>query len=165
MEPSPETFIEIGMLCAAWSHLEAVSETTAWGVLDADERLGAIITWRLDLRLRWQLILEHAPKKHQQADIDMLRQINKDLVIVTRDRNIVVHGIIHAEIEMTGPKPEYGTRLPHDDSHKLTRPPCWTIFCGAEAGRIFPDFDKSGLNHQGQHRCNRTTRTDFQQGP
>jgi hypothetical protein len=50
MEPSAETKQEIGQLCMAWSFLEAMSEKTLWGIIDADEKFGPLITWRLDVR-------------------------------------------------------------------------------------------------------------------
>lgn len=73
MEPSPETFKEIGVLCVAWSSLEKCAEATIWGLLVADEKLGTVITGRLDLRARFELILQHAPKKHSPADVQELR--------------------------------------------------------------------------------------------
>jgi hypothetical protein len=94
-EASPAIFQEVGRLCSAWSFLEKRTENMLWGILDADERLGPIITWRLDLRGRWQLILKHAHKKHGADQIKELRNMNKDIVVVTRDRNIIVHGLIH----------------------------------------------------------------------
>lgn len=57
MEPSPQTFEEIGRLCVAWSYLEHVTEQTIWGVLELDDKLGPLITTRLDMRGRWDLIL------------------------------------------------------------------------------------------------------------
>src|ERR1700730_5237407 len=102
MEPSIETFEEIGRVCAAWDYLESVTEATVWGIIDADERLGPVITARLDLRGRWQMILEHAPKKLDAGKCEVLRKINKDLTPVMRDRNIIVHGLIHASIVVEG---------------------------------------------------------------
>jgi hypothetical protein len=71
-EPSQQTFQEIGTLCSAWSVLEMYTEKTIWGLLDADEKLGTIITGRLDLRARFELIFQHAPKKHLPADVQEL---------------------------------------------------------------------------------------------
>jgi hypothetical protein len=121
-EASPAIFQEVGRLCSAWSFLEKRTENMLWGILDADERLGPIITWRLDLRGRWQLILKHAHKKHGADQIKELRNMNKDIVVVTRDRNIIVHGLIHSW-------------APTDSEQA---PVCWTVFRGAEAGKNFP---------------------------
>jgi len=128
--------MEIGRLCGAWAALEAVTEQTLWGILDADQRLGPLITGRLDMRARWELILEHAPKKHDAKEIEELRGINKDLTPVTRDRNIIVHGMVHAQIEIAN-KPEPGTIVDIQE-HQVVRPPCWTVFRGAQAGKNFP---------------------------
>ena len=122
----------------AWSHLEARSEITLWGILEADERLGPIVTDRLDLRGRWDLILVHARKKHNSDDIERLRAINKDLVTVTRDRNIIVHGLVHARM-ITNKPLQSGDKIPGGTElqHLFVRPPCWTIFRGADAGKNF----------------------------
>jgi len=133
-EPSNETLMEIGRLCAAWSYLEARSEATLWGIVGADERLGPLITWRLDLPNRWSMILNYAPKKHDVETVEILRLINKDLTPVTRDRNIIVHGLVHA-IAMVPVRPPYGTPLP--PPHEFARIPCWTVFRGAQAGKNF----------------------------
>lgn len=136
MEPSNETMIEVGRLCAAWSCLESTTETTIWGILDADEKLGPVITWKLDLRGRWQLILEHASKKHSSNDIDFLKKISKVLTVVTRDRNIIVHGLIHSVATLK----EGVDKNKNLDASDLifSFPPSWTIFRGSEAGKSFP---------------------------
>src|SRR5262249_50804280 len=135
MEPTPKTMEEIGRLCGAWSYLEVLTEQTLWGILDADEKLGPVITWRLDMRSRWQLILEHAPKKHDSKDIDELRAINKDLATVTRDRNIIAHGLVHAAMNFPGERPEPGVVDHLLKDADVMRVPCWTVFRGAEAGK------------------------------
>jgi hypothetical protein len=142
MEPSEEMFAEVGRLCSAWAFLEARTEATVWGIVGADERLGRIITWRLDLRGRWQLILDHAPKHFDQGKCEVLRKINKDLVPVTRDRNIIVHGLIHAQGTVQGTMPKIGTSLATEEL-TFVRPPCWTVFRGAEAGKNFPISTKA----------------------
>jgi len=139
VEPSPETFKEIGVLCVAWSSLEKCAEATIWGLLVADEKLGTVITGRLDLRARFELILQHAPKKHSPSDVQELRDINKLLVVATRDRNIIIHGLAHAKIQANTPVIR-GTVVPGglDGPHKFSRTPCWTIFKGVDAGKSFP---------------------------
>jgi len=113
------------------------------GLLDADDRLGPVITWRLDLRGRWQLILEHAPKKHDLKDIQDLRGINKDLTLITRDRNIIVHGLVHARVVTGTPPGHYEVVGRAGEKVPFVRVPCWTIFRGAEAGKSFPVSTKA----------------------
>jgi hypothetical protein len=144
MEPTPETLIAIGKVCGAWSYLEAVTEQALWGILDAEEKLGPIISWRLDMRSRWQLILDHAPKKHDTEEMKELRAINKDLATITRDRNIIAHGLVHAALIFEGPRPPPGTHIDHPITDaNLARVPCWTIFRGVEAGKNFPISTKA----------------------
>jgi hypothetical protein len=101
-----------------WACLELETERTIWGILEVDTRIGPLLTWRLDLRARLQMILDCAAKKHSPEDLAFLRGINKQLVVVTRDRNIVVHGAVHYNF--------------------AKQMQCWTIFRGAEAGKSFP---------------------------
>ncbi len=141
VEPSNETFAEIGELCAAWAYLEAVTEATLWGILDADEKLGPLISARLDLRGRWMMILRHAPKKHTNTEIELLRDTNKDLTPVIRDRNIIVHGLVNAVMAFPAHMPPtLGTDVITKDfaDPTFSRIPCWTIFRGADAGKSFP---------------------------
>lgn len=143
MEPSPETFEAAGRLCMAWSYLESQSESTLWGIVGADQQLGPLITWRLDLRNRWQMILEHASRKHDQIAVQQLRTINKDLVSVTRDRNIIVHGVAHATI-VNKQNLTYGEIIGSaGDDLPFVKIPCWTVFRGAEAGKSFPISTKA----------------------
>jgi hypothetical protein len=121
-----DTHEEIGRLCAAWAYLEAATEATLWGILDLDQRFGPMITTKLDLHGRWGMIIEHAEKKHA-GEMSALRKINKLLVDVARDRNIVVHGLIHA-VSRPG---------------LVTRPPSWTIFRGEGKGKCFPVSTKA----------------------
>jgi hypothetical protein len=137
-EPTPETTLEIGRLCQAWAFLEHVSEAALCGIIGADERLARIFTWRLDLRSKWQLIVEQAPSKHSPQEVADLKGINKQLVIVTRDRNIVVHGVVNATAAIATNLPPPGTII-HELGATIPfgRVPCWTLFRGAEAGRNF----------------------------
>jgi hypothetical protein len=134
-EPRAATYREMGRLCVAWSNLEGRSEATLWGILDADERLGPVITWRLDLRGRWQMILEHAPKKHNRQEVEEFRGINRRLIPVMRDRNIIIHGLVHASLEVEG-EPKSGDII--HGPLRFVRPACWTVFRGSEAGKSFP---------------------------
>jgi hypothetical protein len=69
MEPSSETMAEIGRLCVAWAFLEGVTERTIWGILDVDEKIGPVITYRLDMRGRWALLMDWASRRHVGADL------------------------------------------------------------------------------------------------
>ena len=139
MEPSQETLAEIGALCIAYSYLESRAEATIWGILNTDERIGTILTGRLDLRSRFQLIVDHAEEKHTELQVQELKEINKALVKIIRDRNIIVHGIVHAEVNVQT-KPRRGEIISNDLSlpYPMSRIPCWTIFKGADAGKSFP---------------------------
>jgi hypothetical protein len=130
MEPSPQTHEEVGRLCAAWAYLEHVAEQTIWGILEVDQKIGPIITYRLDLRGRWSLLTEWAPRKHSDADVKVLSNIAAQVRTVNTDRNIIVHGLIHAQMELPNheskPAPytivgKAGERLP------FAQIPCWTI--------------------------------------
>jgi hypothetical protein len=145
MEPLPETFEEIGRLCTSWAYLESVTEQTVWGVLGVDINLGRFITWRLDLRSRWQLILEQAPNKHSAEDVTALRAINKDVSTVARDRNIIVHGSMHTLVDLsTTGNPDYGKDFANlGETFPVARVPCWTVFRGADVGKYFPVSKKA----------------------
>ena len=140
MEPSPETFREIGRLCAAWAYLEAVSEITLWGILKISEELGETFTWRQGMRERWQMIVREAKKRPSNGDYETLKSISKLVSGAIRDRNIVIHGVIHAIVEVQGERPPPGTALPGglNPDVKFNRVPCWTIYIGEDAGKNFP---------------------------
>ncbi len=137
-EPSEATYIEIGRLCSAWSFLEAVAETTLWGLLNVEERLGKIFTWQLDLRKRWEMILEHAPAKVDAVALDELRALNRLITIASRDRNIVVHGIVHAQAAIDISSARTNIQVPAGADITWIRVPCWTVFKGADKGKNFP---------------------------
>lgn len=143
MEPSPETFEEVGRLCAAWSYLELVTEQSIWGVLEVADKLGPVITSRLDMRGRWQLLLEWAPRKHEHRDLDELRSINVDMAAVGTDRNIIVHGIIHASMALHEKPPPYTILGAAGATMPFHRPPCWTVARGPNAGKNFPISKKA----------------------
>jgi hypothetical protein len=134
IEPLPATMEEIGRLCAAWSMLELRTEQTIWGILEVEDKIGPIITSRLDMRGRWQLILEWAPRKHSLTEVQELRTIDADVATVNVDRNIIVHGLIHASGRQKQPTPTTG--IPAEDVD-FSRVPCWTIARGPQAGKNF----------------------------
>jgi hypothetical protein len=136
MEPTTRTCREIGRLCIAYAALESEVECTVWGILDLDGRIGPIVTGRQDLRNRFQIILEYAERKHTKGDIVELKEINKWLTPIMRDRNIVVHGLVSATIVQHGPLPQRGTIVAQP--FVFGRTPCWTITKGGDAGKSFP---------------------------
>lgn len=139
MEPLARTYREIGKLCAAWSHLEHRTEATLWGILGLDASLGPLISWKQDLRGRWQLIIDHASKKHDEKDVASLRSINKDIITAIRDRNIIIHGLVHARMALPSDLPR-GSSIPGGNCpiYPMTSLPCWTVFRGEEKGKSFP---------------------------
>ncbi len=140
IEPiSDKTHELVGRACAAWAHFEAVTEAAIWGVLGVDQTLGPIITWPKDIRQMWQLLLSESPKKLLQEDIDFLKRINKQLVDVMKDRNIIVHGLISMMVES---KKTYNIGDIVDEG-KLTLTPAWTVFKGEHAGKRFVMSEKA----------------------
>jgi hypothetical protein len=139
MEPSAKTMEEIGRLCGAWAYLEQVTEQTIWGILEVDDKIGPVITHRLDMRGRWSLLMEWAPRKHIAADLEELSKINTDVATINTDRNIIVHGIIHAlaRTTLTTRPPPY-TILDNENIKGFERVPCWTVSRGSGAGKNFP---------------------------
>jgi hypothetical protein len=107
--------------------------------LCVDAGLGPVISWKQDLKGRWQLIIEHAWKRHNELAVAELRSINKDIITTSIDRNIVVHGLVHAKLSIPnnlarGATISGGT-VP---IYPMTAPPCWTIFKGEGKGKSFP---------------------------
>jgi hypothetical protein len=107
---------EIRRLCMAWAFLERVTERTIWGILDVDEKIGPVITYRLDMRGRWALLMDWAPRKHIGADLKELSEVNADVGTVNTDRNIIVHGIVHALAETNLQVPPPSSILPTENT-------------------------------------------------
>ncbi len=139
MEPRSSTFREIGRLCSAWAALEMETEATLWGIFSLQPPMGQHFSWKLDLKSRWLYIVDAAPQRHCPDDVSFLRKMNKDIIIVSRDRNIIVHGLIHGNAITPG-KFEYGKVIPGGSfpSFPFSKPPCWTIFKGEDKGKSFP---------------------------
>jgi hypothetical protein len=96
MEPTAETYQEIGRLCAAWSYLEMTSEQTLWGILNLNPILAQAFVWRMQLLQRWQMIVRESKKSLSEADFLALREISRRVNLLARDRNIIVHGVVHS---------------------------------------------------------------------
>jgi hypothetical protein len=140
MEPRSSTFREIGRLCSAWAALEMETEATLWGILSLQPSIGPHISWRRDLKSRWLLIVDAADQRHCTNDATFLRKMKKDIIIVSRDRNVIVHGLIHGEVIIPGPRREHGEVIPGGSipSVPFSKQPCWTIFKGEDKGKSFP---------------------------
>jgi hypothetical protein len=135
------TYREIGRLCVGWSFLEGRSEQTLWGILNIDQDLGETFTWTISIRNRWQMIVREAKKRLPSSDYETLKSINKDLNVSTRDRNIIVHGLVNSLVQRDASErePDIGSVVPEQVlMTALARVPCWTIYIGEEAGRNFP---------------------------
>lgn len=121
-EPTRKTKQEIGSLCQAWAYLEVLTERAIWGMLKLDDTHGPLVTWRLDMKMRWEMLLNKAPE-HIPDEMEFLRKMNKDVTTCTRDRNIIVHGLIHARLVVGD----------HSEAKAF-----WSVFRGADAGKKFP---------------------------
>lgn len=93
MEPSLNTYQEVGRLCSAWSYLEMLSERTLWGILGMNDRLAQAFLWRMQLLSKWQMITREAKKALPEADAIALKALAKAVNSLARDRNIVIHGL------------------------------------------------------------------------
>lgn len=120
-EPTAATKQLIAEVCIAWAALEATTEHAIWGILKLDMTHGPLVTWRLDMKMRWSLLIDEAEEK-LPSELPFLKKINKHVTTCTRDRNIVVHGLVYAMLEEGAP--EKPTAF-------------WTIFRGADSGKKF----------------------------
>jgi hypothetical protein len=118
VEPTRKTKQEIGSLCQAWAYLEVLTERAIWGMLKLDNTHGPLVIWRMDMKMRWEMLLNKAPQ-HLPDEMEFLRKMSKDVTTCTRDRNIIVHGLIHARVA-----------LPETTAF-------WSVFRGADAGKKF----------------------------
>ena len=112
-----------------WSFLEGVTEILLWGIEGADQTTGPNLSWRKNLSDRWKLILERAPEKHNENDLQTLRTLKNRIVVLVRDRNIIVHGLVHGKIRI----PDVASESP-----TMEHVPAWTVFRGPDAGKNFP---------------------------
>lgn len=137
-EPSNETYAAIGHLCVAWSYVEMQSERVLWGILGLNADLAEAFVWRMGLLQRWQMIVREARKKFAEEEVNELKAMKKLIDTSQRDRNIVVHGVVHAMARLPE-KPKSGAFIGTIDSPPpFERVPCWTIYMGDDAGKNFP---------------------------
>jgi hypothetical protein len=142
-EPSKETLEEVGRLCQAWSWFEAVTDTTLLAVSDVSERENFSQLWRIDIWRRWEHLLQRAERGSTAADLAVLRKISTQLVTVIKDRNIIIHGLVHASAKMSGNKSYTDGNIPAGEELSFIRAPCWSISRGPEAGKNFPVSTKA----------------------
>ena len=137
-EPSNETFAAVGHLCVAWSFVEMQSERVLWGILGLNAELSEAFVWRMGLLQRWQMIVREARKKFTEDEVEELKTIKKLVDTTQRDRNIVIHGVVHAEARLPK-KPKSGEVIgTTQNPPPFERVPCWTIYMGDDAGKNFP---------------------------
>ncbi len=139
VEPSEQTHIEVGRLCAAWAALEVETEVLIWGMLKIDQSVGEFLTWKLGIRERWQLVVKIAKRVLGKDDALILRKIQGQVESVANDRNVVVHGLVYAEMRHTVPGPR-GTVVEKVAMPGLQfiTPPSWRVFMGPHANIRFP---------------------------
>jgi hypothetical protein len=118
-------------------YLEYVTEHTAWGILGADAKWGEIISSKLDLKGFWNLIVDHAPTDLKQELKDLRKLIND----AADDRNVIVHGQVHAVMMVGGDKlkdRQIYDIIGVEDVHSFAVPPSWVVHKGPNAGKCFP---------------------------
>ena len=95
----PEFSKNIGHLCAAWSHLEYITDRILWRVLKVNSRIGSMLTSSKDLGGRWNLIVNNAEPFVDEIEFSFFQKINTLIATVAIDRNIAVHGqiLIHRD--------------------------------------------------------------------
>ncbi|MCJ2009172.1 hypothetical protein [Methylobacterium sp. J-092] len=122
--PEPELFEQIGRLCSSWSLLETLSEATIWGLLKVKPNVGEAITGRMDMRGRWQLLLDTAKNIHNDTDMACLKGFDRDIKVLNQDRNVVVHGVMSAII--------------NEEQNAYELGPAWSVQRGGNAGKRYP---------------------------
>jgi hypothetical protein len=139
MEPTPQTYQQIGALCAAWSYLEMQTEKTLRGLLKMDERLARIFIWRLGMRERCSLIKQEASNSLSEENAETLKDIIYNIQISATDRNIIIHGLMHATLEIPSHVDKTKISIPVGATEPIpfARIPCWTIFMGEGKGKSY----------------------------
>jgi hypothetical protein len=134
-EPSIETFQEIGRLC----FLELQTELTLVGLLSLNERQTRTFVWRMGITDRWKTLVNVADEALPKEDAETLRTIGKQITKCGNDRNIIVHGLVHASAKLK-PDQKQLKIIPHEGigTDQLVRVPCWTVFMGEGKGKNYP---------------------------
>ncbi len=123
-DPDPALFNAVGNLCAAWAGFELSTDQCIWGMLNIDKSVGRHITWNLDMRNRWQLLMSISERRNPPIDHDFLSEINNEIEDLNRRRNIVVHGLL--------------IHVPPKKEGDGWGPLSWVIFRGTEKGKPQP---------------------------
>lgn len=92
--PGPDFFEELGRLCAAWAYLEAGTDCAIWGMLKLDKTTGPHITWRLDMRGRWSMLMSISKTLVDKAERQALVKLNTKVEDLNERRNLYVHGLV-----------------------------------------------------------------------
>jgi hypothetical protein len=108
---------EVGRLCGAWAFLGSTLQLCIWDLLQINETMGRHVTYRLDAKLRWQMLCELASEKDSELHA-VLKANNPTIEKLTADRNLIVHGVIIWDFEQ--------------------EEVCWVIYKGSRAGKPQP---------------------------
>ena len=90
---------------------------TIWDMLKIDNAMGRYVTYRLDAKLRWQMLCELAGDKDAKLHV-VLKANNPTMEKLAANRNLIVHGVIT-----------------WDPAQEAV---CWLIFKGSKAGKPQP---------------------------
>lgn len=115
-----------------------LSEKTLWGILGLNHKLAEAFLWRMQLSSKWQAIKREAKKTMPEQDHLTLKALGTAVDACARDRNIVVHGVVHAMAKYEGDPPPTGAIMGTAERPvEFIVQPCWTIFMGEDAGKNF----------------------------
>ena len=83
----------IGDICVTWAGFEHQTELLLWQLLELSEDDGKLVTTKLDIRPRLEMLAALADRKIENTEAK--ERLAKALEIVTQvqpDRNLIVHG-------------------------------------------------------------------------
>jgi hypothetical protein len=99
---TPEHFQAIGELTAQWSFLEWQIEAAIWLLLPADESEGRIVTTRMNIRPKTEILALLARLKLPVPDRKGLSALMTKIVTAHDKRNKVIHGLWAKNSESEG---------------------------------------------------------------
>lgn len=139
-EPSDRTRQEIGSLCFAWAFLELHSEGTLRGITSITPEQARIFSLKMAVQEKWNLICRQGQLVFSPEDQSTVNNIRAAISKAADDRNIIIHGVVHAGIMTDSPDMPYGEAMPASKFRDIPfyRQPCWTIFKGTNAEKNFP---------------------------
>ena len=100
--PDPKFFEELGRLCAAWAYLELRTDSAIWGILKIKKDTGQHITWRLDMRGRWGMLMSISKTLLTPDKRKTLLALNAHIEELNEQRNLFVHGAISGYSDRPG---------------------------------------------------------------